>query len=96
MVKIEDYAKKFERGIDMKNWISVGMFLLAIFGSVASYFKSMSDIRQEISRSIYEQAVSIRREMKSEFASKEEAKYIQLSLAEIKAQLASINQKLDR
>jgi len=93
-------SKKERQFLDLKMWVMVGMFFLSFSSSVGSYFKTMSDLRHEIQNSLYSQANTlrkeIRQEMKEEYASKEETKFIQKSLAEIQSQLHLINQKLDR
>lgn len=75
--------------------IMILSFVFSIMGSVSSYFKSMSDIRQEIQSAIFHQAIELRKEIRDQYATKEEFMNQKEILSEIKSDLKDIKRKLD-
>lgn len=72
------------------NWVVVAGFILSLLGGVASYFKALSDIRNEINVSLYLQSEKIRNEMHANYATKEEISFIKAYLNEMKDDLKTI------
>lgn len=93
---MSEKTQKIKENFDIKTSIYLILFLINFGGSVGSYFKTMADIKTELSIARYEQAEKLRNEFRQLYVSKDEARFIQQSLAEIKAQLSHITQKLDK
>ncbi len=85
-----------DKRANLQSWLNVGLFMFAVFGGLGSYFKSMSDIRQEIQAATYSSADRVRDETKASYATKEETRFIQTSLNEIKQDLKEIKAELKR
>lgn len=66
--------------------ISVGMFVISMSGAIGGYYKSIYDIRKEIN----EEGKEIREEIKANYATKEETKFIQSAILEMKADIKDI------
>lgn len=84
-----------ERTYDFKMTMMLVLFVFSIIGSVSSYIMSMSDIRQQIQTSMYQQAEKLRDEMRSQYATKDEVINQKDLLKEIKTDLKEIKGKLD-
>lgn len=81
--------------MDPKDWISLAMFILAMIGAAGTYFKTMSDMRHETQTQFSEFGEKIRREIREQYATKEETRFQHDTLDEIKQQLRDLNQKLE-
>jgi len=81
--------------LTVQEWTSVAMFGFSILGAVLSYFKTTTDMRHDLERSIYRATEKIRDEMRLQYATKEETKFQHESLVEIKTALKEINLKLE-
>jgi len=81
--------------IDVKMWILIGGFILSFSAAIGSYFKAVSDIRNENQASIYQVAEKIRLEMSSNYATKIETTFTRESLMEIKSDIKEIKGRLE-
>lgn len=72
----------------------LGGFLISLVASVGSYFKALSDIRQEIQMAIFMQADKLREEVRSRYTSKEETQFIQQSLMRIEGNIKDVELQL--
>ena len=91
-----------EKFIDLKMWVNIGMFGLAIVGAIGSYFKTTGEIRQEIQISrqnflelLADNTEKLRLEMREQYATKESAAFVNNSLTEIKSDLKEIKGQLN-
>lgn len=84
------------RVFNLNTYLLLGGFLLTFTTSVGSYFKAIGDIRQEIQMTLYKQAQEIRADIQSQYATKEETRFIQNSLTEIKSDIKDIKQMVVR
>lgn len=81
--------------MEPRDWVGMGMFGISIVGAATSYFKAISDVRHEIQVSIGSLAKELREESRSQYATKEEAKFQHEILVEIKADLKDIKRQLE-
>lgn len=75
--------------------IDVAFLVIALSGAVASYMKSVSDIRHEIQEAIAKLADKLREEARAIYASKEEFSFLRENLTEIKISLKEIMAKVE-
>ncbi len=98
----ESKVSEIEKFLDLKMWIQLGMFVLAIGGAIGSYFKTTSEIqgqiqlvRQDLSQALVNNSEKIRSEIKDQYATKESANFVNMTLQEIKGDLKEIKGKID-
>lgn len=91
-----------DSALHIRDWVSVGMFGLAIMGAIATYFKTMSNMRHEtqiqfsaFQKEITEFGKELREEIRSQYATKEETRFQHETLLDIKDQLKYLNAKLE-
>jgi squalene cyclase len=82
--------------MEPRDYIAAAMFGISMLGAAASYFKAMSDVRNEIQVSIGALAEKLRDETRSQYATKEETRFQHEILIEIKSQLKELNMKLEQ
>ena len=82
----------FSRDFNINTYFIIGGFLLTFGSSIGSYFKAIGDIRQEIQTTLYKQSQELRADIQSQYATKEETRFIQSSLSEIKSDIKDIKQ----
>lgn len=73
--------------LDVKFFFVIINFLISFGSGIGSYFKSIYAIRQELKDSLTTNTEKLRKEIRENYASKEETKFIHESLVEIKETL---------
>lgn len=88
--------------VDLKMWLNIGMFGLAICGAIGSYYKTTSEIREEIQtarqnflETLTQNNEKMRAEMRDQYATKESSSFVNASLQEIKSDLKEIKGQLN-
>lgn len=89
--------------IDVKMWLTIGMFGISLIGAISSYFKSTGDIRvdlkaqkEDMQTMVFQAIEKIRTEVRETYATKESAQFQNETLQEIKADVKEIKGRLGR
>jgi len=80
--------------VTINTYVILGSLLFTVVGGMGSYFKAISDIRQELSLALYNQTEMLRKEFQANYATKEETRFIKEAIMDIKSDLKEIKSSL--